>query len=174
MAHFKAWTRAAALTLAALFVLTSAGTAAGPSEVWTARLSGSNEVPPNDSKARGSAWFRIVRDAKSSAIDAIEYRVRVSNLNDLTAGHIHSGAEGIAGPVVVDLHPRTGTGRAQGIIAEGTIRVGDLVGPLTGLTLADLYALFTSGEAYVNLHTTAYPGGEIRDQLDARGGGPVE
>ena len=174
MAHFKALARAAALTLAALFVLTSAGTAAGPSEVWTARLSGSNETPPNDSKAHGSALFRIVRDDKSSAIESIEFRVRVSNLNDLTAGHIHSGAEGVAGPVVVDLHTTTSTGRSQGIIAEGTIRAGDLEGPLTGLTLADLYALFTSGGAYVNLHTTAYPGGEIRGQINARGGGPVE
>jgi hypothetical protein len=168
MNHSKALLRGAALSLAALFVFASVGVAA-PSEVWRTRLSGKSEVPPNDSKAHGSALFRLVRDA-GSTITAIEYEVRVSNLEDLQAGHIHSGAEGVAGPVVVDLHPRTGAGRAQGVIANGTITASDLVGPLTGMTLEDLYELFTSGEAYVNLHTTSFPGGEIRGQLSARGG----
>lgn len=172
MNHFKELAPRAALALAALLVLTTVGLAAGPSEVWTTRLSGQNEVPPNDSKAHGSATIRVVRDGKE--ITSIEYRVRVSNLNDLTAGHIHSGAEGVAGPVVVNLNPRIGSGRAQGIVAEGSFDAGDLAGPLTGMTLEDLYALFTSGEAYVNLHTTLHPGGEIRGQLSARGGGGAQ
>ena len=169
MNHLKDLAPKAVLALAALFVLTTVGLAAGPTEVWTTRLSGKNEVPPNDSKANGSATFRVVRDGET--ITSIEYRVRVSNLNDLTAGHIHSGVEGESGPVVVDLRPQTGSGRSQGVVAEGSIVAGDLVGPLTGLTLGDLYELFTSGEAYVNLHTTLHPGGEIRGQLSARGGG---
>ena len=168
MNHIKELAPRAALALVALFVLTTVGLAAGPSEVWTTRLSGQNEDPPNDSKAHGSATLRIVRDGKT--ITSIEYRVRVSNLNDLTGGHIHSGAEGTSGPVVVNLNPRIGSGRAQGIVAEGSFDASDLTGPLTGLTLDDFYELLTSGEAYVNLHTTTYPGGEIRGQLSARGG----
>lgn len=179
MIDFKAFARGTALCLTALVLFTGIALAAGPQSVWTARLGGRNEVPPNDSKAHGAATFRIVwgnsvgtdvsgRD--SLAIDGIEYRVRVSNLNDLTAGHIHIGAEGVAGPDVVNLYPRTGPGRSTGVIAQGTITAADLTGPLTGMTLWDLYALFVSGGAYVNLHTTAYPGGEIRGQIGSRGG----
>lgn len=179
MIHFKAFTRGAALALTALVLVTGVAVAAGPQSVWTARLGGRNEVPPNDSKAHGAATFRIVWgdsvgtgvDGRDSlAIDGIEYRVRVSNLNDLTGGHIHVGAEGVAGPVVVNLNPRTGPGRSTGVVAEGTIRASDLVGSLAGMTLRDLHSLFVSGDAYVNLHTTAYPGGEIRGQIGSRGG----
>ena len=179
MTNFKTFVRGAALSLSALVLCTGVALAAGPQSVWTARLTGKNEVPPNDSKAHGAATFRIVwgdsvgtgaDGTDSLAIDGIEYRVRVSNLNDLTAGHIHIGAEGVAGPVAVNLNPRTGPGRSTGVVAEGTIRTSDLVGPLAGMTLRDLYSLLQSGEAYVNLHTTAYPGGEIRGQIGARGG----
>lgn len=41
----------------------------------------------------------------------------------------------------------------------------DLVGPLAGMTLEDLVALIESGDAYVNVHTVANPGGEIRGQV---------
>jgi hypothetical protein len=41
----------------------------------------------------------------------------------------------------------------------------NLVGALAGQTLADLIAHFNNGNAYVNVHTTLYPGGEIRGQI---------
>ncbi len=174
MNQIKALVRGSSLSLAALLLVTGVALAAGPQTVFTARLSGKSEVPPNDSKAHGAATFRILSGGSAStdslSIDSIEYRVRVSNLNDLMAGHIHSGAEGVVGPVVVNLNPRTGPGRSTGVIAEGTIRAADLTGPLTGMTLWDLYRLLVSGDAYVNLHTTLHPGGEIRGQIDSRGG----
>ena len=179
MTDFKGIMRAGMLSALALVLAGGVAMAAGPQSVWTARLKGSNEVPANDSRAHGAATFRIVwgdsigtttSGEDSLAIESIEYRVRVSNLNDLTAGHIHSGAEGVVGPVVVDLHATTTTGRSSGVVAEGTIRASDLTGTLTGMTLWDLVRLLRSGDAYVNLHTTAYPGGEIRGQVGSRGG----
>jgi len=176
MIHSKAFARGAALALAVVSLAGGLAVAA-PQTVLVARMSGANEVPPNDSKAHGSATFRVVYASDTTGtgdslgIASIEYKVRVSNLNDVTAGHIHIGAEGVAGPVAVDLRPRTGEGRATGVIAEGVIMAADLVGPLTGMTLSDLWAQIQAGEAYVNIHTTTYPGGEIRGQIGNRGGG---
>jgi hypothetical protein len=174
--------RGATLALAALALFVAPVLAAGPSgAVFTTRLTGKNEVPTNDSKAHGSATFRVVwgdsvgttwSGEDSLAIERIDYVVRATNLDGLQAGHIHSGAEGVPGPVVVDLHVTANTGRSRGVVAEGSIEANDLAGPLAGMTLRDLYDLILEGEAYVNLHTTDYPGGEIRGQLSARGGSP--
>lgn len=180
MMSIRSFTRGLAASVPVLVLATGIALAAGPRDVWTARLSGDNEVPANDSKAGGSATFRVVYgDSDSTGGDSlniarIEYRVRAHGLNDLTGGHIHIGAAGVAGPVAIDLHPTTGSGPARGVVAEGSFTAADLTGPLTGMTLSDLYALFASGEAYVNLHTTAYPSGEIRGQIDSRGGGGAQ
>jgi hypothetical protein len=180
MTDLKAITRGAALALAALVLVTGVALAAGRQDVWTARLSGKNEIPPVDSKAHGSATFRIVwgdsvgvaaSGEDSLAIESIEYRLRVSNLYDVTGAHIHRGDETEEGGVIVNLRPTIGSGRATGQIANGIIHASDLTGSLTGLTLWDLYHLFLSGEAYVNVHTEDYPDGEIRGQVGARGGG---
>jgi hypothetical protein len=52
-------------------------------------------------------------------------------------------------------------------VANGKIAAADLVGPLAGKSLDDLMALLSSGNAYVNLHTRAFPGGELRAQIVA-------
>lgn len=180
MYHSKSIARGAALSFAALLVFMAPAFAAGPSgDIFTTRLSGKAEATPNESKAHGSATFRIVWGDSVGvtatgedvlAIDRIEYVVRANNLMDLSAGHIHSGAEGVAGPVVVDLGVTAKDGRSNGVVAEGSIEASDLSGPLAGMSLRDLYSLIWSGDSYVNLHTTAYPSGEIRGQLSARGG----
>ena len=165
--------RVTALAVPAL-VLASGLAVAASQDVWKARLSGSEETPPVDSKAKGQAMFTVIYDltttGDTTGINRIEYQVRVNNLNDVRAAHIHVGAPGVAGPIVVDLHATTSQGRTGGIIAEGTFFAADLTGPLAGLSLSDLYAEFLSGEAYVNVHTEAHSSGEIRGQLDKRGG----
>jgi len=56
----------------------------------------------------------------------------------------------------------------NGPLIEGTFTEADLIArPALGFggTLAELIALMESGGVYVNVHTTAYPGGEIRGQI---------
>jgi hypothetical protein len=64
-----------------------------------------------------------------------------------------------------------GTPRGTGICGfadiSGTITAADLTGPLAGKTMADLVAAIRAGNIYINLHTTAFPAGEIRGQLTA-------
>ena len=56
-------------------------------------------------------------------------------------------------------------GRSSGTLGEGTITAADLVGPLAGQRLSDLVAAIDAGNAYVNVHTSQFPSGEVRGQV---------
>jgi hypothetical protein len=69
-----------------------------------------------------------------------------------------------------------GSGRHDGVLAEGTITAANLVGALAGHPLSDLLAAIADGRTYVNVHTNDgvdgvntgpgdFPGGEVRGQL---------
>ncbi|MDQ5858042.1 MAG: CHRD domain-containing protein [Acidobacteriota bacterium] len=149
--------------LATLIILLSLATAgrAENTKNFVAPLKDSNEVPPRDTGATGLALFHLVNDGTE-----LYYKVIVANVHNVTASHIHLGAAGANGGVVAFLFggPTT-SGRTQGILAEGTITDADLIGALGGLTLADLIEEIEAGNAYVNVHTTQFPGGEIRGQI---------
>ena len=149
--------------LAAVALLTTATalTAIANPKSPNAHLSGSNEVPPVETAAQGEVQFRANADGSE-----LSFKLIVANIENVVAAHIHSGEPGVNGPVVVLLFggPTT-SGRTEGVLAEGTITAGDLTGPLAGMTIADLRDLINSGGAYVNVHSDAHPGGEIRGQL---------
>lgn len=155
------------LVLAALLAMVGS-VAAGDNRNFVAHLSGGGEVPSNDSLAQGQAIFHLSADGS-----ALEYKLIVANLDSITQAHIHCGAEGVNGPIVVFLFPLTPAGvSVNGILAEGTIRPGDIIPrpdsaacPGGIATFDDLIAKMQSGGAYVNAHTTALPGGEIRGQI---------
>ena len=56
-------------------------------------------------------------------------------------------------------------GKFTGVLARGTITAANLVGPLKGKAVEDLVRDIRAGDAYVNVHTTAHPAGEIRGQI---------
>jgi hypothetical protein len=145
-------------------------------------LDGADENPPNASLAQGQAIFRVSDDGTS-----VDYQLIASNIDNAFMAHIHLAAAGVNGPIVEWLFPSTapvqgplGTGRHDGVLAEGHFSAADLVGPLKGHPLAELIAAMRSGGAYVNVHTNDgvapvtntpgdLPGGEIRGQLHAPG-----
>jgi hypothetical protein len=66
--------------------------------LFFAKLSGAEEVPPVLTDTFGLAKFKVSRNENRSG-----YRLIVNNINDFTVAHIHIGRRGVNGPVVVFL-----------------------------------------------------------------------
>lgn len=152
--------------ISVLFVSSSSLTtnlAAGQAEeVFKARLSGTEEVPPNESPAGGSAWVK-------TSGDNIEYEVNVTDIDKVNAAHIHLEESGKNGPVILTLYKDDPTELKTGKLAEANLTGSNLEGPLKGKAVSDLVAAIKDGKAYVNVHSTDFPDGEIRGQLNASG-----
>lgn len=113
--------------------------------VLTASMNGAQEVPANTRTATGKAEVRFDKDTR-----VLTYQVTYIGLSGpVTGAHIHGpAAPGVNGPVVVPF----------GAPADGTFTGTATLNPTqAGDLLAGLY--------YVNVHTAAHPGGEIRGQL---------
>jgi hypothetical protein len=125
---------------------------------FSGTLNGALEVPANSSTATGGeVGVGISYDNATSQLDFnVAYGLFGFNplQGNYTASHIHTGAVGVAGPVALDLAP---------IHFNVTTTSGFYQGVLT-LSPALETALF-SNNLYVNIHSTAFPGGEIRAQL---------
>lgn len=108
-----------------------------------------------DSDGAGSATV-ISRNGQS-----LQVQVSTRKLTGpIVAAHLHLGQAGSNGPVVANL----GSGiRGQGV--NDRVNSSDLVGPLGGEDLASLLNQIAAGNVYINIHTAANPGGEIRGQV---------
>ncbi len=109
---------------------------------FNATLNGSSEVPTNTSTASGTAVLLYNKTTKIFTLT-----VNFSGIT-LTDAHIHMGAIGVDGGVVFPISDLTSPMNYTSIALNST-QEADL--------LANLY--------YINLHTAAFPGGEIRGQL---------
>ena len=123
---------------------------------FTANLSGQEEVPPTNSTATGMAEF-------TPSGESVSYNVNATDIQGVTAGHIHTGAQGENGPVVATLFKFDS---AQNQVSEnGTITADKLEGPMQGKQISDLANAMKNGTTYVNIHTEQNPNGEIRGQI---------
>jgi len=160
--------------VALVLTLTVSTVVAAPPQMFVTTLSGDEEIPFRDTRARGTAIFQLSPDG-----EAMTYRLIASNIENVVAAHIHVGQPTENGAVVVFLFgpAPAGGGRHDGVLATGTITAANLIGPLAGAGMGDLVDEITSGNAYVNVHTNDdvdpintgpgdFPGGEIRGQLD--------
>ncbi len=123
---------------------------------FSATLSGAAEVPPVTTSASGSATVNIITD---SEVTEINYEVTYTGLSgDLMAAHIHLGAADVAGgvmlPLVIGPSPFSGTLKEADLTPTGSVT-----------TFAQAIDAIRAGNTYINLHTAANPGGEIRGQL---------
>jgi len=117
-------------------------------DIYEATLSGSQEVPPVNSAATGTAEVQI-----NTNTNALTWKVTYSGLSgSASAGHIH-------GPAAA--------GQNAGVVVPFT-NAG--LSPVTGQTTitSQQYGDLAAGLWYVNIHTPANPNGEIRGQLRRR------
>jgi hypothetical protein len=125
-------------------------------------MSGGEEVPVLNTGMVGSAEVSV-----DVANREVVVNLRVFNApTATTAGHIHVGAAGISGPVVINF-PSGVVGRTGDFVMSFRLSERDFVArPAQGIsTFDDALQAIVLGNAYVNIHTTQNPGGEIRGQL---------
>jgi hypothetical protein len=133
---------AALILTGAVGVLVSCATMAQSTEQKVA-LTGASEVPAVASAATGTATVDVKPDR------SVKVLVVVTGMT-ATASHIHEAAAGANGPVIV---PFTKTG-------DNTFASAD------GAKLTDAqYESYKAGKLYVNVHSAANPGGEVRGQI---------
>jgi hypothetical protein len=106
------------------------------------KLSGAEEVPPVNVTGSGSGSFRLAEDG------GITGSVTTKDVAG-AAAHIHIGAKGRNGPVIVPLEKKGDTYS----VPEGR-----------KLTVSQIKA-WKAGELYVNVHTARHKGGEVRAQI---------
>jgi hypothetical protein len=143
-------------------------------DVFVERLTGYEEDPMALSTT-GSGRFSIrINDRKQE----ITYQLSYGNPEGtITQAHIHFGGKAQSGGISVFLCTNLGNGPAgtqacpaAPATVSGTIRPGDVIGPSSqGISAGqfdELVKAIRAGATYANVHSTLYPGGEIRGQLD--------
>ena len=106
-------------------------------------LSGSQEVPPVNTQASGVSTIEVIGDK------TVIGNVQTTGMTG-TVAHIHIGASGQNGPVIIPL-----------------VKSGENTWAVPGNTVLSSaqFDAFRAGNLYVNVHSAANPGGEIRAQL---------
>jgi hypothetical protein len=129
-------------------------------------LTGNQEVPPIPSFAFSVGRFSFLPG--DAAI--VGYRINFSHDQTVTDVHIHEGAFGVDGSIILNMRPTTPTegfciDLAGGLITYYVLTAEALRGSLEGGTLTDLRDLMGTGGTYLNLHTLVNPSGWIRGQM---------
>lgn len=138
-----------------------------PTERFYANLTGAAERPtPVTTSATGLAEFALYRrtDTTGTTRDTLTFVITVSGLSGPPTGmHIHGpgGVDAVAGVA----HGMT----ISQAVTSGILGAGSITTPSNGtISMDSLLTLIRSGQAYVNVHTAANPGGEIRGQISRR------
>ena len=118
--------------------------------LFAARMNGGQEVPAVTTNALGLATFHL-----NDTRDTLCFEMTATGLSGSVTGiHIHEGAAGTNGGVLVDMMPYLSGNRLKGTLTG------------SALTTALVQKMF-AGQLYLNLHTAANANGEIRGQIVA-------
>jgi hypothetical protein len=109
-------------------------------------LTGEAESPAGDPVATGTATFRMRKGQAQ-----VCYQVATKNLAPAVAAHIHAGAAGASGPVVIPLTTPGSDGTSSGCATTTRALVTAILSNPAGY--------------YANVHTAEFPAGAIRGQL---------
>jgi hypothetical protein len=131
--------------------------------LFQADLSGAGENPARSTPAVGTVGLYVNGNT-------VDYTIEVHGITNVTGAHIHSGAAGSNGSIRIGLFPGPPNNflpagqtvaTVDGILISGSFNSSQV----TGVTYDELLSEMRAGTAYANVHTTQYPGGEVRGQV---------
>lgn len=134
------------VTLIVLVMTALAVPAAAGGRPLEATLTGAAEVPaPGDPDGSGSAFVTI-----NQGQGEVCFEINVADVDPIAAAHIHVGAAGVPGGVVVNFDVAS-NGLSGCVDVEASLAKAIRQSP---------------GDYYVNVHNAAFPGGALRGQLE--------
>ena len=144
----------------------------GKSQFKADALTGYQEAPAISTEATGSF------EATLNADDTISYTFSYSGLEaPVTQAHIHFGQRDVAGGISVFLCTNLGNGPAgtqpcppSPATISGTFTAADVIGPtgqgIAATEFSELVRAVRAGMTYANVHSSKFPGGEARGQIN--------
>lgn len=172
------WSLLTVIVCAGSLALLSCGGDDDDTERRSANLTGAQEVPPTPSSATGTATLNFNEEKTQ-----INFTLTIStDLPNIREAHIHIAPTGVNGPIVLDFCTTNLVNPPANVPLPPTCPTAPftLTGSLTAANLrpitpaiqaagvnsfADAVTQILNGNAYANVHTTAFPGGEIRGQI---------
>ena len=159
-------------TVTGCVLLGAAGSAQARNDI-DVRMRSYQEVPAVSSVAQGR--FKATIDERAGTIS---YELSYSGLEgDVRQAHIHFGQRSVNGGISVwlcqtaanpDPNNQSPTCPQSGSVS-GLIQAANVVGPagqgIAPAEFAELVAAIRAGVAYANVHSSKFPGGEMRAQL---------
>ncbi len=148
-------------TLAYILAMSACG-GDGSSTKFVATMNGASEVPAVTTTATGNATFTV-------AGTTVNYTITATGLTgNAVASHIHFGAAGVSGPIVLPFPASAISNGPSGSATVSGSFTSANVTPQPGApinNLDDLIAQMKAGNTYANIHTAAHLAGEIRGQI---------
>ncbi len=157
-----------------------AGSALAGGFQFNATATSAEEIPPDPTTVIVSDAEAKVNIKLDEEHDSATYILRVTEpIENLTQSHLHRGAPGVNGPVAIFLYPAAPPAQLIPGTTEGIVRKGEWTQANLCYAPAAPYCVegvgnwdafiadLKAGNLYLNLHTTAYPPGEIRGQVHA-------
>lgn len=138
-------------------------------KTFVATLLGTNEVPAVTTTSAGK--MTMVQEDSVNILYTLE---TTAPTDSVTMAHIHAGAAGVNGPIMVWFFPTEaarapGTGGGTAARVNGILRVGRITRAGTAFvapfTWDSLLTRMNAGTAYANIHSRRFPGGVIRGQV---------
>ena len=139
---------------------------------FIARMSGDKNVPPTATGAFAGALIQtngnqIVLPQCATADSCMRFQLFAKDIVDATMSHVHCAPVGVNGPIGLTLYDGVPVSVVGiGLIAEGAPTAPDVGNACGWVTLADVANAIRGGDTYANVHTLAFPAGEIRGQLE--------
>ena len=164
---------AASIALAAMAGALAFASVHAEDKGFRAVLLGFQEVPAVSTGGHGGFFLRLSPDGA-----ALHYHLTYADLEgDVTQAHIHVGQKDANGGIAAFLCSNLGNGPAgtqpcptPPASISGAITAADVVGPgaqgVAAGEFDELVRAIRRGVAYANVHSTKFPGGEVRSQLD--------
>jgi hypothetical protein len=160
--------------IGSMVALLAAAVPATADESFKARLSGAEEVPPvTDQGTTGKFEIQFNRDYTQG-----EFTLRVDAGLRITQAHLHCGAAGTTGPVIIWLAGvppafPSPAANENGWDVDGkwvsntTVTNANIVNTLCGSTLRQIADAMNAGRVYANVHSVAVPTGVARGQIES-------